>query len=253
MELPPSPSRSRHQSSEQFDHRLHMYSVAAGAAGVGLLALAQPANAEIVYTPANVTISTRGVSSYALDLSGGGTTDFFLSAISKESVDTSGGTSRIIARAAARGNAVVGYGGNAAALTAGQHIDAQRKYKGSMMASLHTFIGTEFTFRGQWVNVKDRYLGLEFQIDGQTHYGWARISVVGKTMTAKLTGYAYETTADTPVAAGKTSGTAVASRLPITAPVFQAEAHGASLGALAAGASSLSAWRREETAPELPA
>jgi hypothetical protein len=230
-----------------------MYSVAAGAAGVGLLALAQPANAEIVYTPANVTISTRGVASYALDLSGSGTTDFFLSAVSKESVDTSGGTSRLIARAAARSNGVVGYGGNAAALTAGQHIDAQRKFKGSMMASLRTFIGTEFTFRGQWVNVKDRYLGLEFQIDGETHYGWARLSVVGKTMTAKLTGYAYETTADTPIAAGKTSGTDTASLSPIPVPGLQARAHLASLGALAAGASALSAWRREETDPQPPA
>jgi hypothetical protein len=244
--LPSSPRSKRQYSRQQFDHRLNMYSIAAGAAGVGLLALAQPANAEIVYTPANVTISTRGVTSYALDLSGSGTTDFFLSAVSRESVDTSGGTSRLIARAAARSNAVVGYGGDAAALTAGQHIAAGRKFKGSMLASLHTFIGTEFTFRGQWVNVKDRYLGLEFQIDGQTHYGWARLSVVGKTMTAKLTGYAYETTPDTPIVAGKTSGTDAASLSPTDAPILEADAHGASLGALALGASSLSAGRRDE-------
>src|SRR5580704_19526641 len=92
------PFRADHQQpSPRIDHRLRMYSLAAGATGVGLLALAQPAKGEIVYTPADVTISTTTLNSYALDLNGDGTTDFLLNATSRESVDTSWGTSRIIA------------------------------------------------------------------------------------------------------------------------------------------------------------
>jgi hypothetical protein len=244
-----TPSRADCLPSERFNRRLHMYSVAAGATGVGLLALAQPAQGEIVYTPTNITISTQGLHSYALDLSGDGTTDFFISAISRESNDTSGRTSRIIARPA-QGNGVVGYGGNAAALQTGQPVGIGRKFKGSMMASLHTFIGSEFTFRGQWVNAKGRYLGLEFQIDGQTHYGWARLSVVGhvkgKTMTAVLTGYAYETIANASINAGQTSGGAEASLAPTGVPAFQTDAPPATLGALALGAPALSIWRRRQ-------
>jgi len=41
-------------------------------------------------------------------------------------------------------------------------------------------------------------------IDGENHYGWARISVKGSEML--LTGYAYETTPDTPIRSGQTVG-----------------------------------------------
>jgi hypothetical protein len=222
-----------------------MYSVAAGATGVGLLALAQPAHGEIVYTPADVAISVRILHSYALDLNHDGTTDFFLNATSRQSIDQSGGTSRIIAKPA-QNNFVVGFGGKAAALQAGQPIGIGRKFAGLLMASLFTFNLSEFQFGGQWANVVNRYLGLKFQIDGQTHYGWARLTVGTKTLTAKLTGYAYETTANAPIVAGKTSGTDEASLAPSGVPVFRTDAPPPTLGALALGAPALSFWRREE-------
>ena len=239
------PSAANLQFSEHFNHRLQSYSIAAGAAGVGLLALAQPANAEIVYTPANITISARALHSYSLDLNQDGTVDFLINATSRESIDQSGGTSRIIARPA-QGNGVVGFGGHASALNAGQPIGAGRRFFGYMLASLFTFIGTEFQFHGLWANVKNRYLGLKFQIDGQTHFGWARLSVGGDPLTAKLTGYAYETTANAPIVAGKTSGTDAAPQ-PSGMPVLPTAAPGATLGALALGAPSLDFWRRRET------
>jgi hypothetical protein len=242
------PSRADHeQASPRIDHRLRMYSLAAGATGVGLLALAQPAKGEIVYTPADVTISTTTLNSYALDLNGDGTTDFLLNATSRESVDTSGGTSRIIALPTGS-NAVVGIGGNAAALAAGQPIGAGRKFAGRLLATLFTFIGTEFQLGGRWARAKNRYLGLKFQIDGQTHYGWARLTVgpKGRTLTATLSGYAYETTANAPIVAGKTSGTDAASLAPGSVPAYQTDAPPATLGALALGAPPLSIWRRRE-------
>lgn len=236
--------------SEQFNHRLHMYSVAAGAAGVGLLALAQPASGEIVYTPADVVIAAHGVRSYPLDLNHDGTTDFFLNAISRQSIDQSGGTSLIFAKPA-QGNGVAGYGGSAAAIMAGQAIGSARKFSGELMASLFTFIGTEFRFRGNWANVANRYLGLKFQIAGQTHYGWARITLQGQIpLRATLTGYAYETVTNMPIAAGKTSGTEEASLAPTDILGLQTDVSHATLGTLALGAPALSVWRRRETTME---
>ena len=53
-----------------------MYALAASAAGVGALALARPSEAEIVYTPAQVTIRIN--KTIPLDLNHDGKTDFRL-------------------------------------------------------------------------------------------------------------------------------------------------------------------------------
>ena len=56
------------------------------------------------------------------------------------------------------------------------------------------------------------YLGLEFQIKGQTHYGWALASIAavfnGRTgsMETKLSGFAYETIPGAAIKTGQTSG-----------------------------------------------
>jgi hypothetical protein len=42
--------------SDSLHHQLNMYALAASAAGVGVLALTQAAEAGIIYNPANVTI-----------------------------------------------------------------------------------------------------------------------------------------------------------------------------------------------------
>jgi probable HAF family extracellular repeat protein len=46
---------------------------------------------------------------------------------------------------------------------------------------------------GFWVAVQQRYLGLEFQINGETHYGWAELSTNGYSDVNTLYGFAYET------------------------------------------------------------
>src|ERR1700722_12824810 len=52
--------------SEQLGRHLNVYAAAASATGVSLLALAQPADAKVVFTPAQVTIAPN--STYNLDL-----------------------------------------------------------------------------------------------------------------------------------------------------------------------------------------
>ena len=58
MKTSPSSLKPVNLSDSLYQH-LHMYALAASAAGVSLLAMAQPSEAEIVYTPANVTIGTN--------------------------------------------------------------------------------------------------------------------------------------------------------------------------------------------------
>ena len=69
--------------------------------------------------------------------------------------------------------------------------------------------------KGPWLDVVNHYLGVNFQVNGQTHYGWARLSVLlhcgrggGCTFVVTLTGYAYETIPGKSINAGQTSGLA---------------------------------------------
>ena len=78
MNRPSRPSRTPARLSESTNRHLNMYAIAASAAGVGLLALAQPAEAKIVYTPASVKIVSQPAGIYNLDLDHDGRPDFAL-------------------------------------------------------------------------------------------------------------------------------------------------------------------------------
>jgi len=77
-------------------------------------------------------------------------------------------------------------------------------------------VGSEYSDIGPWVRknkgLENRYLGLKFIVDGEVHYGWARLSVtlshrpVYEGVSATLTGYAYETIPDKTIVAGRTTG-----------------------------------------------
>jgi hypothetical protein len=74
-----SSSRSARTPSDLSDsvhQRLNMYVLAASAAGVGILALAQPSEAKIVYTKTRRVIGTNGI--YPLDLNHDGIIDFVI-------------------------------------------------------------------------------------------------------------------------------------------------------------------------------
>jgi hypothetical protein len=60
--------------SASVHHQLNMYVLAASAAGVGMLALAQAANAKIIYTPAHHVIRKNG--HLNIDLNHDGAPDF---------------------------------------------------------------------------------------------------------------------------------------------------------------------------------
>jgi hypothetical protein len=187
-------------------HQLNMYALAASAAGVSLLAVAQPSEAKIIYTKAHQVIGQNGV--YELDLNHDGTIDFLIEQ-----------SSYALLAQEAFGNAVqgsVGYRWDfAAALNKGARIGRGQEFVHGRGEALVAFLEntSQSQTSGHWVNVKNGYLGLRFKIGGETHYGWARLSVYvvkgrGSQVFGILTGYAYETIPNKGIDAGHTDGTA---------------------------------------------
>jgi hypothetical protein len=225
--------RQSKKPASTLEHRLSGYALAASAAGVGLLALAQPAEAKIVYTPTHHVIAHGG--SFNLDLNHDGIIDFKLRNTFWS--NTSTGYSRLFVKPAA-GNGADGRKGLhsfAFALQAGTKVGPGDDFPGTQMLSFGAGPGGIY-YSGYWLNVNNRYLGLKFKIKGQNHFGWARLSVHVDQhpyqIAATITGYAYETIPNKAIITGKTKGPDV-----ITEP--------ASLGALAAGAKGLHTWRQK--------
>jgi hypothetical protein len=235
--------------------RLNIYALAAGAAGGGALALAQPSEARIVHTPVHVHI----VGSYNLDLNHDGVGDFKLTT----------GFSQVTSKEAS-GAWMFVYGlrkSNGAAI--GEHRFPRDLRRGIAIGPRQFFgtgsrpdsklmafcgFGISGSYEaGNWLRVKNRYLGLRFTIKRKVHYGWARLSVEGcffrgAHLTATLTGYAYETIPNKSIIAGATKGPDDAGIQEPDATVTMPTRRPASLGALALGSPGLSIWRREESA-----
>lgn len=274
-------SRQRKNLPTTLDQRLVLYALAAGAAGVSLLALAQPAEGEIVYTPANQIINRLTL--YKLDLNHDGITDFTI-------FDRVTGPTQFLSSRQSLGVRAAPYNRvkcvypsfcastfiYAAVLPRGSQIGPSQNRHGwlgvlAQMALAEGFDGKDSLF-GYWSDTRDGYLGLRFQINGEPHFGWARLSVqfVGgsagnRTWEAHLTGYAYDTVANQPIKAGEISGTnddnaaflpdagsldEDAANTSATKPV-SAVAQPSTLGKLALGAESLALRRREETESEV--
>jgi len=164
--------------------------------------------ARIIYTKAHQNIGTNGV--FPLDLNHDGIIDFLIQERGTSHFSGSG-YNGLWAKEAA-GNAVEGGNGLAAALKKGSPINSRQTFAKSSSSFGEIMIGFgcngdgSCSTQGEWSNVKNRYLGLKFQIDGKTHFGWARLSVdvVQKKITATLTGYAYETAPNKGIGAGQT-------------------------------------------------
>lgn len=277
-------SKNRTALSENLNKKLLSYAAAAGAAGVGILGAVQPAEAEVVYTPANTPILVNHP--LPLDLNNDGLVDFTLSnnyrAAAKplsctvcsffehaslkvgpaQSANFIWGTSSVGSGHATKARrrkretktlevpvplpwgVVVGKG-------PGRTFKAEEMVMASTSASY--FFGGAYSTRqyGAWGRGRKftgPYLGFKFTVDGQTHYGWARVAVQIKVpleITATLTGYAYETVPNRPIATGFTKGSLDEAAGMETQAKSQPSGP-ATLGQLAHGVGSIAAWRSGE-------
>ena len=214
MKLPTRPPKSPFQLSDSTLRNLDMYALAAGAAGVSLAALAQPAEAKIVYTA--VHENAVGVN---LDLNNDGTSDFriCLSTDTYHCTHTTGMRVRpdpevywdaleVKPLNAANAVLVSTKGQFASALPSGKQIGIKGKFGKNDYWMAGEDCSSTCSNVGPWFNVNSRYLGFKFAIDHKIHYGWARLNVHWLTKKAILTGYAYETIPNKPIIAGKTKG-----------------------------------------------
>jgi hypothetical protein len=251
--LKKSTSRTPAPLSASTLHDLHNYALAAASAGVSLVALAQPSQAEVVYTPAHAEIRSGG--SYGIDLTNNGTVEFTI-------VDGGSTFFQNVSARPASGNAIEFFPlsgqcgptyGAAAAIAVGGQIGpgggSQSCFsvnRNKRMAGWKNQYG--FTsYSGEWRNARQYYLGLQFQLSDGTHFGWARASVglIKKKWRVEITGYAYETVPDTPIKAGQIHGDD-AKKGQASAVLSEGQEQFASLGALALGAEGVGLWRREE-------
>jgi hypothetical protein len=240
-------ARKPTQFSSKLHDKLDAYALVAGAAGVAALALTSPAGAEIVFTPADQRIMNHAALN--LDLNHDGVIDFKMLNFSHFSTTPFGDALSIVPTIQANG--FVGSNPRrfyyfAVALPAGVSVGPGRTFLDRQANMAYASLtSVTYVSGGPWKNAVNRFLGLKFLINGEIHYGWARLTVLAdkkrQLVSAKLTGYAYETVANQPIVAGQTSGTfeSASSEFP------QNEHSQVQLGLLALGSSGLAAWRRE--------
>ncbi|MBA3913918.1 MAG: hypothetical protein H0X25_08720 [Acidobacteriales bacterium] len=211
-----------------------------------MLATAQPLRAEIVYTPANVTIN--GGQSLLLDLNSDGITDFELDnsyVVGTLISGTHGLCAALDVGRKGHSGAVVRAGGKfglAARLSAGPSIGGGNLFANkAVMAQAHGGLFNCYVSIGEgfWKGTGTGFLGLGFLINGETHYGWATVSfsAIMNTITATLQGYAYETVPGQSIKAGHTHAADLESEDRATPQP--------TLGLLAVGCSGLDLWRKE--------
>jgi hypothetical protein len=225
----------------------HLLAYAVAATGAVLLSTAPSADAQIVYTPSNTPFAlnhqNQGPQFTTLDLNNDGVPDFTFAMSSTAHFSSIGYTTifklymKIVP--GQTGNEVVqgSLAPTASAVPAGVTIGPKEKFApgGYMVHQVYSRSGHINQSSGTWQKVEFAYVGLKFLINGQVHYGWARVKFpypYGYKYPS-IYGYAYESTPNTPIVAGQTSGTESGSNT--GAP--------ASLGMMAAGAPVVTLWR----------
>jgi hypothetical protein len=248
---------------ETIDHRAKLYSLVAAAAGVSMLALAQPAEAEIIIT--NKTIPIQVGTPLLLDLNGDGTADFSFYLASNSSHGTVHLYSLFVNPL--EGGEVIGETSSkfgrrlASALVRGAKIGPGGPFRGSQIEESNLCLrrcGTTNTnppysfdqhLYGDWGGSHpNRFLGVKFLIKSETHYGWVRMTVTVQhkgngsgpkgSFSGTITEYGYESIANKPCYAGLAGNDPAADR-------DETGNSGASLGMLALGSDGLALWRPE--------
>ena len=243
-------------STEKIDHRMKLYSLAATAAGVSMLALTQASVGEVVVTKKNIPLNTG--SPVSIDLNKDGLADFEFSITSFRTTRSSHLHLKETVKPLTHGGLVGGPwnaqpGPYASALVRGAKIGPSAHFVGGNVVIQRNseFSSGQGISYGNWPftyggsdGTEVRFLGVKFQIKGQTHYGWIRLAVgVGrKAVPGAVLGYAYETIANKRLSAGNSVMSSDEAR---SVGDIQ-DTSRASIGMLALGADGLALWRRDE-------
>jgi len=187
--------------NEVLERRMLLYVLAAGAALAGTPA----SQAKVVFTASNAIVDAPH-DTLNIDLDNDGQTDVVLTA---SYVYTDGLSYQSIMATAHNGNAVITSAKRpfpfALALTKGTPIGSSDASKFFRQGALERG-PFQVQNMGYFLNMRNRYLGVRFLINGQTHFGWIGFRHVkgGKGLYAEalLGGWAYETIPDKAIKAG---------------------------------------------------
>lgn len=149
------------------------------------------ADGQVVYTDVDPDFSGSTGSSYAIDLDNNGVDDVI---IEKNMTNLSANPEG--------SNGILGSGSNINyaypyALNSGDNISS-----GVVYGNFLNGVNGNLMYPGVWDNVTDKYLGVEFDISGSTHYGWIRLDVAANgNFTVK--DFAYESSPGAGIKAGE--------------------------------------------------
>jgi hypothetical protein len=183
--------------------KLKSYSALAGS-----LALAgSQADAQIMYTDVTPdSTTTMSGSFYNLDLDNDGTFDF---TINLDLNVSSAYTSNFVTITPAGSNAINGSTATPYvypyAMDAGDTIKPSLTFQTGSAQSMNMFYASASSANafGNWIGVTDKYLGLQFNIGTQVHYGWARLDVAANGTSFTIKDYAYDATPGASIVAGE--------------------------------------------------
>lgn len=268
-----SKERTRSRLSAGLEKNLSTYALAAGSAGVALLACVQPSEAKVVATKTNIVVPVNG-GVINFDINGDGQADFGLSAFAGPSTCTFTQARvrppkskspkarpplgcpfddqlHVVPAQAANQvwQAGTSYGAKCAIDLGRNVLIGRTRPFGTGVMVMYGDAGTSegFQFCPWRDSTPDRpYLGVKFlDTSGAVHYGWVRVRV--DFVEATIEGYAYETVPNKPILAGALNGSDdEASQVNPPTSFIPTAPEAASLGRLAQGASGLAAWRRED-------
>ena len=190
------------KNSNSLTKRLVQY----GALSVAIAGVAE-ASGQIVYTDI-ADFTGGGTVDYDLDLNNDGTIDFTVDASS----DGTGVSFAVALTAGVASNSFLGSAPNYVypfALNAGDPISSGQSNWFDASANNGT-LNYVSCYNGagssNWCGVTDKYLGLRFQLAGNTHYGWARLDVSASANSFTIKDYAFNSTPGAPINSGQTLG-----------------------------------------------
>ncbi len=193
----------RKASSNHLDRKVAQYSLAAAVAGVGILALTAPAMGEVVVTKKTIHVP----------LTQDGRLDFVSISMANNGIDNFtfslvGSATRVGREVGVRGlgytqsatpNAFIAGGdfyARAMPLARGAEIGPSGVFAHSGLVEETASSRGDVYSRGSWGgNPKNKYVGVRFQLNGQTHFGWIRLTVTSNvklkkpTLEATITGW----------------------------------------------------------------
>ena len=204
------------KKSRKLERELIAYSLAAGTVLLG----AAGASAAIHHTDlgAGVVLDTDGAS-LDIDFDGGGAEFNIFFSTATDQVNVQAET----ASASWRGTTSTASAlDNGAEVNTGANWGRRTTGNGGNLAYYWSSAWTG----GDFIGTSDKYIGVKFDIGGDTLYGWIQVQVPADSTSATITGYAYNDVDDGSITAGQ-----------VPEP--------ASLALLALGAAGIAAWRKK--------